>query len=368
VLLTTDTVGGVWTYTLELAAAYGTRGIQVVLAALGQLPRPDQISDAQRVPGLSLHALECRLPWMDDPWADVEAASRWLTALARETRPDIAHLSEPVLAAADWSVPTVAVGHSCVLSWWQAVLGEPAPPSWERYRDAMRTGFAAATAVVAPTHWMRDALRRYYDVRSARVIANGRGSSAFSPAQKEGLILTATRVWDSAKNVLALDRASAGLPWPVYAAGDDRPPGAAGSVGAEHVCLLGRLSAHEIAGWMSRAAVFALPARYEPFGLSVLEAALAGCALVLGDIPSLRETWDGVAVFVPPDDDRMLRVALEGLIGDPALRQTLAMRARRRALGLTGERMAQSYLELYGSLLPGPRPRRPSREMPACAS
>ncbi len=33
-----------------------------------------------------------------------------------------------------------------------------------------------------------------------------------------------------------------------------------------------------------------LPARYEPFGLSVLEAALSGCALVLGDIPSLRES------------------------------------------------------------------------------
>ena len=52
---------------------------------------------------------------------------------------------------------------------------------------------------------------------------------------------------------------------------------------------------------MGRAAIYALPARYEPFGLSILEAALSGCALVIGDIPSLREIWADAALFVPSD-------------------------------------------------------------------
>jgi glycosyltransferase involved in cell wall biosynthesis len=104
---------------------------------------------------------------------------------------------------------------------------------------------------------------------------------------------------------------------------------------------------------MSRAPIFALPARYEPFGLSILEAALAGCALVLGDIPSLREHWDGVAIFVPPDDPGLLRLALRSLIDDPQLRQTLAMRARRRALGYSARRMALAYLGAYGTALTG---------------
>ena len=64
--------------------------------------------------------------------------------------------------------------------------------------------------------------------------------------------------------------------------------------------MLGRLSAGELADWYARAAIYALPARYEPFGLSALEAALSGCALVLGDIPSLREIWGDAALFVPP--------------------------------------------------------------------
>ena len=60
--------------------------------------------------------------------------------------------------------------------------------------------------------------------------------------------------------------------------------------------------------WLRRATIFALPARYEPFGLSALEAGLAGCALVLGDIP-MREVWHDAAMFVPPEQPAALENA-----------------------------------------------------------
>jgi glycosyltransferase involved in cell wall biosynthesis len=101
---------------------------------------------------------------------------------------------------------------------------------------------------------------------------------------------------------------------------------------------------------MARAAVYALPARYEPFGLSVLEAALAGCALVLGDIPSLREVWGDAALFVHPDDGEGLAEALQGLMANPAERERRAALARARALTFTPRRMAEAYLELYAAL------------------
>ena len=44
--------------------------------------------------------------------------------------------------------------------------------------------------------------------------------------------------------------------------------------------------------------IFVSVSRYEPFGLAVLEAAHAGCALVLSDIPTFRELWQGAASFV----------------------------------------------------------------------
>jgi glycosyltransferase involved in cell wall biosynthesis len=106
--------------------------------------------------------------------------------------------------------------------------------------------------------------------------------------------------------------------------------------------------------WLRRAAMFALPARYEPFGLSALEAGLAGCALVLGDIPSLREVWHDAAIFVPPDQPEALEATLLDLIADAPRRWSLAYTARVRAQQFTPERMAQGYMTLYRQLMGTP--------------
>lgn len=43
--------------------------------------------------------------------------------------------------------------------------------------------------------------------------------------------------------------------------------------------------------------IYVHPALCEPFGLAVVEAAQAGCALVLSEIAPLRENWEGAALF-----------------------------------------------------------------------
>jgi len=148
-------------------------------------------------------------------------------------------------------------------------------------------------------------------------------------------------VWDEGKNIAALTRVAPRLDWPVYVAGESR--------GADlHGCIaLGRLSADAMADWDGRASIFALPALYEPFGLSPLEAALSGCALVLGDLPSLREVWGDAAIFVSPRSASDLESALQGLIHNPSLRTTMSERARERAREFTADRMAAGYLEVY---------------------
>jgi glycosyltransferase involved in cell wall biosynthesis len=89
--------------------------------------------------------------------------------------------------------------------------------------------------------------------------------------------------------------------------------------------------------------VFAAPARYEPFGLAILEAARAGCSRVLGDIPSLRELWDGAARFVDPGDPRTLRAALQEALVSP---RPATDRAARYPL----EAMAAGHQALYEEL------------------
>jgi glycosyltransferase involved in cell wall biosynthesis len=353
ILMTADTVGGVWTYALELIRALGESGVEVTLAAMGGTASPEQRTDAQSIPNLELHESEYRLPWMDRPWDDVQRAGDWLLELADRAQAELVHLNEPVFGSLNWRMPVASVAHSCVLSWWQSVQGVPAPREWDRYRDEMREGLHGADMVVAPSRWMLSSLGQHYGISIGQVIPNGRDPATLVPGNKSPLVFAAGRLWDPAKNLLALEAIAKDLPWPVYVAGDPRQPGRPESISAKHLCLLGSLPAKSVASWFRLASIYAFPARYEPFGLSVLEAALAGCALVLGDIPTLRELWDGCAVFVSPDDPETLRLAVQGLIGDPELRHSLAMRSRRRALALSPRRMATAYLDLYRTLLPG---------------
>lgn len=355
-LMTADTVGGVWTYALELACGLAERGIEVALATMGAPLNPLQREKADRVPRLRVFESGFKLEWMEDPWRDVERAGEWLLGLEERIAPDVIHLNGYTHAALAWSAPKIVVGHSCMLSWWEQVRGGTPPEEWDRYRREVAAGLAAADLVIAPTAAMLAALDRHYglavDPLRARVVPNGRDARHFPPGAKERLIFAAGRLWDDAKNLETLEAVAPRLPWPVFVAGDAQHPDG-GEVRTHHTRLLGRLSERALAAWLGRAAIYALPARYEPFGLSVLEAALAGCALVLGDIPSLRETWRNRALFVPPDDPEALENALTRLAEDDDRRNSLAAGARSRALKLTPERMVEGYLEAYGEVLAG---------------
>jgi glycogen synthase len=346
VLMTTDAVGGVWRYSLDLCRELSRGGSTVTLVCLGPAPTEEQRAHARLVPGLTLREHAEPLEWMPEPWSGVDRAGRYLLALCDELRPDVVHLNGYSHGALELGVPKVVVGHSCVLSWWQAVEATPTPSHLTTYRERVARGLRGAQAVIAPSNAMLESMKQNYGLESGTVIFNGssrpRASDVHGAGRKEPFVLCAARLWDRAKNVDALAKAALGCEWPVMVAGAGQAPSA--------VTALGQLGTEALAEWMQRAAIYALPARYEPFGLSVLEAAATGAALVLGDIPSLRELWGDAAVYVAPDDVSSLRSALNRLAQDASLRAALGQRARQRAARYTLERQARCYRNVYGEL------------------
>lgn len=348
VLMTADTVGGVWTYAIELARALGGRA-DISLATMGAPLSPEQQAAAAAA-GVHVCESSFRLEWMDNPWNEVAAAGDWLLDLEARLHPRIVHLNNFAHGSLPWRAPVVVVGHSCVCSWWEAVHGRSAPPQWDSYRLAVASGLRAAAVVVAPTSAMLRSLNRLYGpLPDPRVLPNGIDPRNFVPAPKEPFILSAGRLWDDAKNIRRLAEIAPSLPWPVYVAGDCRSPDGR-ECAVQNVRPLGFIERPQLARWMSRAGIYVLPAKYEPFGLSVLEAALSGCAPVVGDIPSLREVWADAAWYVAPDDAAGLRNALELLIQDEQERNRLAQRARARAALFSLQRMADEYWDLYTEL------------------
>jgi glycosyltransferase involved in cell wall biosynthesis len=350
VLITTDTVGGVWHYAVELASGLVSQGVRVALATMGAPVSPVQRAQIARLCGVTLHESAYKLEWMANACDDVARAGAWLLELERELAPDLVHLNQFAFGALPFRSPTLVVAHSCVLSWWRAVNGAQAPREWAWYRQAVQSGLEGASRVVAPTHAMLRTLRENYGCRhDGLAIANGRSARQYAPAEKDPVILAAGRLWDPAKNLAALEAVAPDLRWPVHVAGSTAPPDG-GVREVRGVRALGELAPDVLAQHFARAAIYALPARYEPFGLSVLEAGLSGCALVLGDIASLREVWGPDALYVAPDDHAALRACLARLIADPTLRARLGAAARARALAYTPERMTQSYLAAYAAL------------------
>lgn len=370
VLMTADPIGGVWTYAIDLAHGLARSGVRTLLATMGRSLTQSQRAEAQAVPGLILETSDYRVEWMSESADDVRRAGDWLLEVQERHRPDLAHINGFAHAALPWPIPRIAVAHSCIPSWWQAVHGEPAPASYQSHAETARAGLHAADLVVAPTRAFLAALQDLYGpLPRARAVHNGRDVKAFAPGDKREVIFSAGRVWDLAKNVRALDDVAAGLPWPVVVAGDWRPPDGHATPPANLLCL-DLVEPARVGEWMAEAAIFALPAAYEPFGLAPLEAGLSGCALVLGDIPTLREVWGDAAVFVPPHDRDALRAALVDLIRSPERRARLARAARRRALRYSVGRMARGYLNLYSEALavggaPGGTAPDPSMSAPA---
>ncbi|HEV2757558.1 MAG TPA: glycosyltransferase family 4 protein [Actinomycetota bacterium] len=346
VLMTADNLGGVWTHALDLVRGLAPLGAEVSLAVMGDPLTEEQRAELERTPLRSWHALDCRLEWMPEPWDDVDRSGEWLRDVAAEVRPDLVHVNGYAHAAPGWRAPVVLGAHSCVVSWWRAVKGH-VPGDLAEYSRRVTEGLHAADAVVAPTRWMLESLTESYGWSGrGAVVPNGRGGT-FTPRPKEPLVVTIGRVWDDAKNVAALDAVAGDVPCELVVVGSGVHPASGAQTAAHHA---GRMPPHEIAELLGRAAIFAEPARYEPFGLAALEAGLAGCALVLGDIPSLREVWGDAAVFVAPDDHAALRDALARLASDPAECTSWGDRARERATGYTLDRMAAGYDALYRSV------------------
>ncbi|HEY0681355.1 MAG TPA: glycosyltransferase family 4 protein [Steroidobacter sp.] len=351
--MTADAVGGVWTYALDLCSALREYDVRVVLATMGPRPSEEQRVAAQSLENVSLVESDYRLEWMDDPWSDVAAAGDWLLDLASGNAVDLVHLNGYTHASLAWRRPVVCVAHSCVATWWQAVHGEAAPARWDEYRNNVARGLNSADCVIAPTAAFLEQLRACYEFHApVRVIHNARARAARRtwPGDREAIVLACGRPWDASKNMHVLDDASAGASWSAYVIGNVTGPDGQSFAPVSLRCL-GTLPTDDVEAWLRRASIFVHPALYEPFGLAVLEAAMAGCALVLADIPTLRELWDGAAEFFEPRDSRHLRGVLDQLIAHPEQITIVAAAAAERANRYCIETTVAEYVDVYRKLL-----------------
>ena len=122
---------------------------------------------------------------------------------------------------------------------------------------------------------------------------------------------------------------------------------------AERVHLPGRVG--DVAWWVRRAAVLVHPARWEGFGLALLEGMLCARPVVASRVSSVPEiVEDGVTgLLVPPDDAIALGAALARLLRAPEEAEAMGRAGYERArTAFSVAAMADRTLAVYREALP----------------
>jgi glycosyltransferase involved in cell wall biosynthesis len=371
VVMTTDAVGGVWSYSLTLIAALRRRGIDVTLVSVG--PPPDALQAAAVPAGTRLIVTDYKLEWQEGLNGDVALSGAFLARLVDDLRPEILHSNHYCYGSLSVGSAKVIVAHNDLLSrlTWCYHDGDvhqlAVPPHLTDYRAFVEEGLAGAHVVVCPSSFMAASLAEHYRARPLTiVIPNGIEVPPVEPAPRTGggplTAVIAGRLWDEAKNV---DLAVAGVHMATASTrllavgptlspdGDEKPVRADARVEP-----LGLLPWEQVEHAYRRADVYVAVSRYEPFGLAPLEAALHGCAVICNDLPSYHEVWGDVAIYFRRNDPADLARRLDELAADPERLRARQEQARARALGYTADAMAEKYVTLYRQLidrsLPGP--------------
>jgi len=364
-LMTADPATGVWPYSLDLARALGLHGVHTTLVAVGEVSAA-QRNAVDRTGSVSLHEI--------GGGGDHAARGDKLLAIAEQVRPHIIHLNTLDDGDLPWAQrvthPTaerkaharsghaaglpivIVVAHDDPWTRHRAVHGDDPPASAGLDRGRVARSIEAADALVAPTAAMLKQISDVYGPHpNGCVLPHGRSEALLHPAiAKARQVFAAAHTWDGAKNLAALVDAAPRIRHPVRIAAPAHNE-AGHELRFDNVKLLGHLSESAMSEEYANASIFVHPARYEPFGLSAVEAAFSGCALVMGDIPSLREVWGDAAVYVDPGRPEQIAIAVNALIDEPVRRRNLARSAMYRALRYLPEAMSRRYLGLYRELL-----------------
>lgn len=336
ILFTVDPHGAGWMHTVSLAGALLRRGHDVLVASFGPEPSAERMA-AVEDSGIRLTRVEIPGPTTDPTF--IQTARAALEELVKEWSPSVVHIDRCSFGDLELEVPKILM------------IAADRTARISRGRGPARRGLLGADAVVSPTRALSEEISRRFEYRRPISLIQpgielGDKPVMLSPVKKSrsGFVCYG-RTDEKADGfdvmMEALRRVKIEAPFKIAGEGARPPlPGWIADLG--WLDTDGRSSAFE------KAEVAVLPARDDPFGLRSVEAGLAGCALILSDVPSHRELWNGAAVLVPVDDPAALADAIGLLATDSRRREECQRLCHARAVsGFSADRMVDEYLDVH---------------------
>jgi glycosyltransferase involved in cell wall biosynthesis len=228
-----------------------------------------------------------------------------------------------------------------------------------RFAAQARDAATRADAIIAVSEFTKSQVTALLGVDAGKiwVVHHGVRELALRPVPREKIILAVGAI-QKRKNTARLVEAfeSVDAAWSLVLAGSagfgarEILSRIESSRARERIAVTGYLSATELAGWYSRASVFAFPSLDEGFGMPVLEAMAAGIPVITSNRSALPEVAGDAAALVDPEDTPALADALCRLTRDEDLRAQLVARGIVRAKLFTWEGAVRETWQVYQKL------------------
>lgn len=270
------------------------------------------------------------------------SAGRAVAAAVAEC--DVVHVHEPLM-------PMVSLGAMLRVDSPIVATVHAAPPPWVRRtyrlgRWAVRSVLDRAQVITAVSPVAAGALPGI----DAEIIPNGIDVARFPPPAPEPARVTFVGRNDPRKGLGILLEA-----WPEVAAAN--PDASLHVIGAdevpnapEGVAFHGRVSENHKRTLLTRSSVFCAPnIGGESFGITVVEALAAQCAVVASSLPGFVFAAGDAARWVPPGDVPALTAALVGILSDEAEQLRLRSAALARVQRFDRAAVTEAYLDRYAA-------------------
>ena len=121
-----------------------------------------------------------------------------------------------------------------------------------------------------------------------------------------------------------------------------------------HLIEFGFVASEDLVAIYQAANALLMPSTLEGFGLPVIEAMAAGCAVVASNTSSLPEIGGDAAMYFDPADPAAAAAHVVAILRTPALRESLVERGRLRAREFTWQKHAATLVSHYLEALPQP--------------
>ena len=336
--------------------------------APGHAPRPAYATPSGGTSGIEFF----QSSWSDAVDSGVRAVRAWRADVVHLHTAMLWYVAEAIHAAT--GAPIVYHVHSVDRAEYE-IGAEPCP--WLAHSHAQDRAIMGSDRLIALTASEAELLARYYPEAACKIRVVGNGiddteearSAAFGNRRLGSAIVLYSGRLVERKGIRELLGAIPEVlgAWPetqfVFAGGPPPLTGeqvAAQWLGPAHapyrdrILFTGWLPPRAVYRWYEAADILAVPSRYEPFGMVVLEGMLHGLAVVAADVggPADILKHGRTGLLFPPRDGAALAASLRWLVANPIARRrigrTAARDVRRHWLW---DRLVSPMVDVYSELL-----------------